>query len=123
MKIIITLFLIFAFTIFYSQKKYYIIFDSQKDEIVYGKHNNKFIIDGIKIFINKNKSIYFIPADKKSDFKSNKIPNLKTIDRSELNNVIIRDNSEKVHKFIIVIKEKNLYNYYFMDHMFRTIVD
>lgn len=123
MKIILTLFFLLTFTISYSQKKYYIIFDSQKDEIVYGKHNNKLIFDGIKIFINKNKSIYFIPADKKSDFKSNKAPNLKTITRSELNKVIIQDNSDKVHKFIIVKKEKNVYSYYFMDHMFRTIID
>jgi len=123
MKNLFVLFLLFSFTLFFSQKKYYILFNPNQDKIIYYKYNNKSLIDGIKIFFNEDKFTYFIPANKKSDFTSNKLPSLKTITRTELYKIVKSDNSNKKIIYIIIKKEKNIYKYYFMDHMFRTIVD
>ncbi|QCX54400.1 hypothetical protein [Elizabethkingia sp. JS20170427COW] len=122
-SLILILFVLSSFSQLCAQKRYYIQFNSKKDKIIYSEHNKKAVVDGIKIFIDTKKFIYFIPADKKLDFTSNKVPNLKSITRNELSKIINSDTPEKKHQFVIIKKDKNTYHYYFMDHIFRTIVD
>ena len=121
MKKIVTLVFLLSYLVFFSQKKYYIFFDSQKDKIIYFRNNNKTLIEGIEIYLNNNKFVYFIPSDKKSDFKSEKLLNIKTITRNELSNIIKTDHRSKKIVFIIIVKERKVYKYYFMDHIFRTV--
>lgn len=123
MKRVLTFLLVFTYLLVFSQKKYYILFCEKRDEMIYRKHNNRFIIDGVKIFINKHKYIYFIPSEKKSDYVSNKKPNLKIVTRDELKVIVNDDNPRKDNKFIIIKKNKSIYNYYFMDHIYRTIIN
>ncbi|AZA62390.1 hypothetical protein [Chryseobacterium indoltheticum] len=121
MKKILIVFVMLIFGFLFPQKKYYIIFDNAKDEIIYSK--NKKNIEGFNICINNKKYIKFLPSDIKSDYTSNNITNQNIVSRILLNQTVKEDNQNKKNKYIIIIKNRNIYKHYFVDHIFRTIRD
>lgn len=123
MKKILILFGILFFEFYFTQEKYYILFDNNQDKIVYTNYKGKKEIEGFQIYINKSNSVHFIPSDIKSNYRSNKITNKEIISRNTLGKIIRQDNYNKKYKYIVVVKNKDSYQYYFVDHIVRTIRD
>jgi len=106
-----------------SQQRYYILFDSSKDEIIYFNHNKSKNIEGFNICFDNKKYVKFLPSDIKSNYTKNTYNKENIISRTSLNKLLKEDTPSKENKYIIVIKTKNMYKYYFVDHIFRTIRD
>ncbi|MGD1318173.1 hypothetical protein [Chryseobacterium sp. 2R14A] len=106
-----------------SQQKYYILFDNSKDEIIYFYHNKSKNIEGFNVCIDNKKYIKFLPSDIKSNYTKNTFNKESIISRTFLNKLLKEDTPSKENKYIIVIKTKSMYKYYFVDHIFRTIRD
>jgi len=122
MKKILVSVAIFIFGFLFSQK-HFIMFDATKDKIIYTDYKKRKHIEGFNIFINNKKYIKFLPSDIKSNYASSSLTNQKLISRIVLNQTVKEDNRNKKNKYIIVIKSQNIYRYYFVDHIFRTVID
>ena len=120
MRNLFTAILLFCSLSIFSQKKYFIIFNENSDNITYNKQGD---INLFKIKINDKKHINFVMSDIKSNFNRSKFELKPNISRLQLNNIVQKDDPSKRNKYIIVIKKSNVYNFYFVDHIFRTIVD
>lgn len=97
------------------------MFDDKTDKIEYSTYNKRKILSGIKVHLNNGKDIFFLPSDMKKDYKSRDISSVRITNRNELKKIISNDKPEKEHKYIIIKKEKNTYNFYHIDHIFRVI--
>lgn len=118
MKNLLTLFTIFATIFLFGQKKYYILFNNKNDKIEYKKGS----INNFKININ-GKYYGFVLSDIKSNYTKPKFENKINFSRVDLKKILDKDNAEMNNKYIIVMKKQNLYEYFYVDHLVRTIID
>lgn len=118
MKKLLTSFTIFATILLFGQKKYYILFNEKNDKIEYKKGR----INNFKININ-GKYYGFVLSDIKSNYSKPEFEKKNNFNRLDLKKILDKDKAEMNNKYIIIIKRNNIYEYFYADHLVRTIID
>lgn len=105
---------------FFHKKNIFILFNDKSDKILFSKNGQ---INFFKIKINGNDYTNFVLSDVKANYNAKTFENKVNISRQELAHIIKNNNATNKLKYIIVLKKRQNYYFYFVDHIFRIIED